>query len=278
MSPSERKAAPPWDWLKPFWCSARPVSLLCISSLPWVVWFSSSISSSRWSPYDKSHSKTLRLSSDRQDTGSSDIPLRYCHKELLLLTPLSCSIERANSYIPIFFFFAIKLISVQARWERLGQVSGIWKAIPGCFPAAVRPIRLFPDHSPPGLCENYSGVHRWVNTSPTQSDWGPKEIDQNHNKYLFSPNRAERRSDSSFYWAVDWWEWFCRSSLQNEVFVSCCSVCVQPHILLCCLQVMACSFQMAPGGSSTGGSWPRASTMMFWNHTWDWCPILPKTC
>lgn len=98
-----------------------------------------------------------------------------------------------------FFFFAIKLISVQTRWGRLAQVSGIRKAIPVCLPAAVRPIHLFPDHSPPGLCENYSGFHRWVNTSPTQSDWwGPKEIDQNHHKYSFSPTAPKDDLTVSF--------------------------------------------------------------------------------
>lgn len=105
--PSETKAVLQWDWLKPFWRCARLVSLLCISSLPWFVSFLSSIRSSRWSPYDKSYSKTLRLSSDHQDTGFLDTPLRYCHKELLS----SCSIEGKFIGSP-FLPCAIKLVSV----------------------------------------------------------------------------------------------------------------------------------------------------------------------
>lgn len=82
-----------------------------------------------------------------------------------------CSIE--GKFIDSqFFFCAIKPISVQARWERHAQDSGVWKAIPICFPTTIRPICLLPDHSPPGLCENYSRVHRWVNTFPTHPNWG----------------------------------------------------------------------------------------------------------
>lgn len=122
--------------------------------------------------------------------------------EFLPLTPLrGCSIEGKFIHSQ-FFFFAIKLVSVQTRWERLEQVSGIRKAVPVCFPTAVRPIRLVPDHSPPGLCENHSGLHRWVNTSPTQSDWGQKEIDQNHNQYSFSP--TEPKDDLTVNFIEPW--------------------------------------------------------------------------
>lgn len=194
LSPSETKAVPQWDWLKPFWHCGGLVSLLCINSLLWFVSFLSSTSLSRWSPFDKSYSKTLILSSDHQDTGSLDIPLRYYHKELLPLIMLSsCSIE-AKFIDSHFFFCTIKLVSVQTRWERHAQDSGIWKAIPICFPTAFWPIRLLPDHSPPGLCENYSGVHRWVNIFLTGK---PKKIDKNHHQYLYIfPNRAKRWSDS----------------------------------------------------------------------------------
>lgn len=269
MSPSERKAAPQWDWRKPFWCSARLVSLLCINSLPWFVLFSSSISSSRWSPSDKSCSKTLRLSSDRQDTGSLDIPLRFAITWNYFHSVYSALLNRegkfTQSHFPSLRKKKKKLISVRTRWKRHEQDSGIWKAIPVCFPAAVRPVRLFSDYSSPGLRENYSGVHRWVNTSQTQFHQGqgnwPKSIN------ILFPQQSRKMT----WQLVLLSRGLVRLILSKQpagVFVNCWSFGVQPHILLCCLQGMACSFQMVPGGSSIGGSWPRASTMMCWNHTW----------
>lgn len=151
------------------------------------------------------------------------------------------------------------------------------KQYPYAFPLRFGPFACFLTiHHPDYVKTILGSTGGWTLFSHSPAG-GRKKIDQNHNRYLFF-FPTEPKDDLTVSFIEPWIGETNSVGAACSVLVNCWGVCVQPQILLCCLQGMACSFQMVPGGSSTGGSWPRASTMMFWNHTWDWCPILLKIC